>query len=29
MGVIAAALWFVVFFRNRQYFSGLFVQRTS
>jgi uncharacterized membrane protein YphA (DoxX/SURF4 family) len=29
MGVIAAALWTVVFIRYRQYFSGIFVQRAS
>ena len=26
-GVVAAILWFVLFFRYRQYFSGIFVQR--
>jgi len=26
-GVVAAILWFVLFFRYRQHFSGIFVQR--
>jgi len=26
-GLVATVLWFVLFFRYRQYFSGLFVQR--
>ncbi len=26
-GLVAAILWFVLFFRYRQYFAGLFVQR--
>ena len=29
LAVIVAILWGVLFFRHRQYFSGLFVQRTS
>jgi len=29
IGAMAAVLWLVVFIRNRQYFSGIFIQRTS
>ena len=27
-GIVVTILWFIVFFGNRQYFSGIFVQRT-
>jgi len=27
-GIVVTILWFIVFYRDRQYFSGLFVQRT-
>jgi sorbitol-specific phosphotransferase system component IIBC len=26
--VVATILWFIVFYRNRQHFSGIFVQRS-
>lgn len=29
LAIVVAILWGIVAFRNRQYFSGLFVQRTS
>ena len=28
LAVVVVVLWFVVFFEHRQYFSGIFVQRT-
>ena len=28
-GVVVAALWLILFFRYREYFSGLFVQRAA
>ena len=28
MAIIVVVLWFIVFYAHRQYFSGLFVQRT-
>jgi putative oxidoreductase len=29
MAIIATILWAIVFYRNRQYFSGLFAQKTA
>jgi putative oxidoreductase len=29
MAIVVTILWFIVFYRHRQYFSGIFVQRTS
>lgn len=29
VAIVVAILWGILFFRNRQHFSGLFVQRTS
>lgn len=29
LAALATVLWFVVFYWNRQYFSGIFVQKTS
>ena len=29
IAVVVAVLWFILFFRYRQYFAGLFVQRAS
>jgi len=28
LAIVATILWFIVFYGNRQYFSGIFVQRT-
>lgn len=28
MAIVVTILWFIVFYRDRQYFSGIFVQRT-
>jgi ABC-type proline/glycine betaine transport system permease subunit len=29
MAILVAILWGILFFRHRQYFSGIFVQRTA
>ena len=29
MAIVVTILWFIVFYRHRHYFSGIFVQRTS
>jgi putative oxidoreductase len=29
IAIVVVVLWFILFYRHRQYFSGLFVQRTT